>query len=172
MIGQSAWGLVSLHSIGRSEIQQGTGASFKLKIAWFLFTLKASYLVKWPISTWSFIWRCQFIAWLKFETCQSSLFNFGRANWTPLHSSKLPLRITIYLCVIVFTAFAKHSRVPSSAPNTSSRPGRPGNKSALTAPDSTVLPTLMSSVQRSLPRMIAIWPSTRGTTWKNQWHQN
>ena len=26
-------------------------------IAWSLFILKASYLVKWPISTWSFIWN-------------------------------------------------------------------------------------------------------------------
>ena len=30
-------------------------------ITWSLFTLKASYLVKWPISTWSFTWWCQFI---------------------------------------------------------------------------------------------------------------
>ena len=30
-------------------------------ITWSLFTLKASYLVKWPISTWSFMWWCQFI---------------------------------------------------------------------------------------------------------------
>ena len=35
-------------------------------ITWSLFILKASYLVKWPISTWSFIWRCQFIDYLKF----------------------------------------------------------------------------------------------------------
>ena len=33
-----------------------------------LFTLKASYLVKWSISTWSFMCWCQFIDWLKFET--------------------------------------------------------------------------------------------------------
>ena len=31
-------------------------------------TLKASYLVKWSISTWSFKWWCQFINWLKLET--------------------------------------------------------------------------------------------------------
>ena len=37
-------------------------------ITWSLFTLKASYLVKWTISTWSFMWWCQFIDWLKFET--------------------------------------------------------------------------------------------------------
>ena len=36
-------------------------------ITWSLFTLKASYLVKWPLSTWSFTWRCQFIDWLKFK---------------------------------------------------------------------------------------------------------
>ena len=30
-------------------------------ITWSLFILKASYFVKWPISTWSFMWRCQFI---------------------------------------------------------------------------------------------------------------
>ena len=35
---------------------------------------------------------------------------------------------------------------------------------ALTALPSSVLPTLISSVQRSIPRMIAIWPLTRGTT--------
>ena len=48
-------------------------------IAWSLLILKASYLVKWPISTWSFIWWCQFIDWLKFETRPSSLLNFGMA---------------------------------------------------------------------------------------------
>ena len=48
-------------------------------ITWSLFTLKASYLVKWPISKWSFMWRCQFIDWLKFETRPSSLLNFGTA---------------------------------------------------------------------------------------------
>ena len=37
-------------------------------ITWSLFTLKASYLAKWSILTWSFIWWCQFIDWLKFET--------------------------------------------------------------------------------------------------------
>ena len=30
-------------------------------ITWSLFILKASYLVKWSISTWSFMWWCQFI---------------------------------------------------------------------------------------------------------------
>lgn len=97
---------------------------------------------------------------------QSDCFGLGfmALNWKSLHSDNLPLHIKMYLCVTVFGAFAKQSKVPSSAPNTSSRPGRPGNRSALTAPDSTVLPTLISSVQRSLPRMIAIWPSTRGIT--------
>ena len=37
-------------------------------ITWFLFALKASYLVKWSISTWSLMWLCQFNVWLKFET--------------------------------------------------------------------------------------------------------
>ena len=44
-----------------------------------LFTLKTSNLVKWPISTWSFMWWCQFIDCLKFETRPSSLLNFGTA---------------------------------------------------------------------------------------------
>ena len=48
-------------------------------ITWSLLTLKASYLVKWSISTWSFMWWCQFIDWLKFETRPSSLLNFGTA---------------------------------------------------------------------------------------------
>ena len=33
-------------------------------ITWSLFTLKASYLTKWPISTGHFMWWCQFIDWL------------------------------------------------------------------------------------------------------------
>ena len=41
-------------------------------ITWSLLTLKASYLVKWPISTWSFMWGCRFIDLLKLETCSSS----------------------------------------------------------------------------------------------------
>ena len=48
-------------------------------ITWSLFTLKASYLAKWSILTWSFMWWCPFIDWLKFETCPSSLLNFGTA---------------------------------------------------------------------------------------------
>ena len=53
-------------------------------IAWSLFILKASYLVKWPISTWSFMWWCQFIDLLKFETRPSLLLNFGTVNGYPL----------------------------------------------------------------------------------------
>ena len=49
-------------------------------ITWSLFTLEASYLVKWPNSTWSFMCWCQLINFLKFETCPSSLLNFGTAN--------------------------------------------------------------------------------------------
>ena len=47
-------------------------------IAWSLFILKASY--KWPVSTLSFMWWCQFIDLLKFETRSSFLLNFGTAN--------------------------------------------------------------------------------------------
>ena len=50
-------------------------------IAWSLFTLKASHLVKWPTSTWSFMWWCQLNDCLEFETRPSSLLNFGRANY-------------------------------------------------------------------------------------------
>ena len=49
-------------------------------ITWSLYTLKASYLVKWPISTWFFMWWCQFIDLIKFETRPSSLLDFGMAN--------------------------------------------------------------------------------------------
>ena len=49
-------------------------------ITWSLFTLKPSYLVKWPMLTWSFMCWCQFIDWLKFETRASPLLNFGTAN--------------------------------------------------------------------------------------------
>ena len=37
-------------------------------ITWSLFTLKASKLVNWLLSTWSFMWWCLFIDWFKFET--------------------------------------------------------------------------------------------------------
>ena len=49
-------------------------------ITWSLLTLKASYLVKWPMLRWSFMRWCQFIDWLKFETRPSPLLNFGMAN--------------------------------------------------------------------------------------------
>ena len=49
-------------------------------ITWSLFTLRATYSVKWPISTWTFKWWSQFIDWLKFESRPSSLRNFGTAN--------------------------------------------------------------------------------------------
>ena len=53
---------------------------------WSLFNLRAPNLVKWPISTWPFIWWCQFIDYLfKFETRPSSLRNSEMANrwfWT------------------------------------------------------------------------------------------
>ena len=66
-------------------------------ITWSLFTLKASYLVKWSISTWSFMWWCQFIDWLKFETRPSSLLNFGTPidfqNWQ--FKGVLPSRLKI-----------------------------------------------------------------------------
>ena len=57
-------------------------------VTWSLFTLNVSYLVKWSISTWSFMWWCQFIDWLIFETRPSSLLNFGTAyNWCILTNS-------------------------------------------------------------------------------------
>ena len=58
-------------------------------------------LVKWPISTWSFIWWCQFIDWLKFETRPSSLLNFGTAN--------TPLRVVFSTLHSVFENVVKHS---------------------------------------------------------------
>ena len=48
-------------------------------ITWSMFTLKTSNLVKWPISTFSFMWWCQIVDWLKFETHPSSQLNFGMA---------------------------------------------------------------------------------------------
>ena len=63
-----------------------------------LFTLKPSYLVKWPISTWSFMRWCQFIDLLKLETRPSSLLNFSleksvfREAWSPeLTSQSFPV---------------------------------------------------------------------------------
>ena len=68
-------------------------------ITWFLYTLKASYLVKWPISTRSFMWWCQFIDELKFETCPSSLMNFGTAS--TIHAFCWFFRDTIQCTCIV-----------------------------------------------------------------------
>ena len=53
-------------------------------ITWSLITLKGSNLVKWLLSAWSFMWRCQVIYWLKFEACLSSLRNFGMAYQSSL----------------------------------------------------------------------------------------
>ena len=39
----------------------------------FLFTPKASNLVKWQLWTWSLMWWCQFIDWLKIKIRPSSL---------------------------------------------------------------------------------------------------
>ena len=56
-------------------------------ITWSLFNLRAPNLVKWPISTWPFIWWCQFIDKFKFETRPSFLRNSEMANrWAQLHS--------------------------------------------------------------------------------------
>ena len=52
-------------------------------ITWSLFILKASYLVKQTnlnMIFHSFMWRCQFIDQLNYETRPSSLMNFGMAN--------------------------------------------------------------------------------------------
>ena len=54
-------------------------------ITWSMLTLKASNLVNWPISTWSFMWCCQIIDWLKFETRPRSLMNFGTAYLARAH---------------------------------------------------------------------------------------
>ncbi len=49
-------------------------------ISSFLFILKSSNFVEWPISPRSFMWSCQIIDYLKFETRPSFLRNFGKAN--------------------------------------------------------------------------------------------
>ena len=48
----------------------------------FLFTPKASTLVKWQLWMPSFMWWCHFIDWLKFETRPSSLRNSRMANYS------------------------------------------------------------------------------------------
>ena len=67
--------VVLLHSLNRLLHHVHYISRF---IAWSLFSLKASYLVKCPISTWSFMWWCQFIDLLKFKTRPSFLLNFGQ----------------------------------------------------------------------------------------------
>ena len=49
-------------------------------ITWSLFNFRAPNLFKKPISTWPFIWWCQFIDWFEFETRPSSLRNSEMAN--------------------------------------------------------------------------------------------
>ena len=49
-------------------------------ITWSPFNLRAPNLVKWPISTWPFIWWCQFSDYFKFVTRPSSLRNSEMAN--------------------------------------------------------------------------------------------
>ena len=46
-------------------------------------------VVKWPISTWSFMWWCQFVDWLKFETRPSSLLNFGTVYYDLCTTAKI-----------------------------------------------------------------------------------
>ena len=81
----------SLYSFGDavSKLQtfEWTLNDISRSITWSLYTLKALYLVKWPISTWSFMWWCQFIDWLKFEARPSSLPNFGMA-YSPVLAGK------------------------------------------------------------------------------------
>ena len=74
-------------------------------ITWSLFTLKASYSVKWPISTWSFMWWCQFIDLLQFETRPSSLLNLGMAY---LYACKLHTVLFIFMSYRTF----HHKEIP------------------------------------------------------------
>ena len=67
---------------------------FQGSITSSLFTLKALNLVKWQLWTWSFMWWCQFIDWLKLETCPGSLRTFGMANNLVL--SKCTLQLLFY----------------------------------------------------------------------------
>ena len=61
-------------------------------ITWSLFTLKASYLVKWSISTLIFHIVELFIDMFKFETRPSFLLNFGTANYPNSAVLKLKFR--------------------------------------------------------------------------------
>ena len=58
-----------------------------------LYTLKASYFVKWLISTWFFMYWCQFIDLLKFEIRLSSLLNIGTAYSLPPRQPSLFARL-------------------------------------------------------------------------------
>ena len=49
-------------------------------ITWSLFNFRALNLFKKPISTWPFIWWCQFIDWSEFETRPNSLRNSEMTN--------------------------------------------------------------------------------------------
>ena len=76
---------------------------FSKYITWSLFTLKASYLVKSPILTWSFMWWCQFIDWLKFGTANSGGFHLlvnpwsstGAVRWESL-GTRLPFSLVSF----------------------------------------------------------------------------
>ena len=65
-----------------------------------LFTLKASYLVKWPISTWSFMWWCQFInrplhdpvTWCKITYTGEQVAQWDFQNNAPAFVLEVPLR--------------------------------------------------------------------------------
>ena len=59
-------------------------------ITWSLFTVKASYLVKWSISTWSFMWWCQLIDWLKFENSPQFGTLTPTSSWLMLGPRSLP----------------------------------------------------------------------------------
>ena len=48
--------------------------------------------------TWSLMWWCQFIDWLKFETRPSSLLNFGMAYWQ-ITFRQLAKRVSGVLCI-------------------------------------------------------------------------
>ena len=73
-------------------------------ITWSLFTLKASYLIKLSISAWSFMWWCQFVNWLKFETRPSSLLNFRTAYcFKSIYSSSIQyvLGERVWFCNVI-----------------------------------------------------------------------
>ena len=57
--------------------------------------------------TWSFMWWCQFINWLKFETRPSSLLNFG----TSIHMSQLHVLLMNSRITYVVTFHVSHTLV-------------------------------------------------------------